>query len=198
MDVGIVLQQGGHPVVVAESVETHPGKAVGALSAVASQVLVERLMLVPEDRQVNLGANLEGEVPAGRGTARRVAEDRVLDSIAVPEGTDIDVPVAVRSVVAVPSGLGSGPLFRSVRMANPELHPHDLPGLDRPGAHLEIHALAGARVEGKPGRVRGEVPEVQVRSSSTGVVARVPAAPGTLDYGERALPVTDARASLEL
>ena len=69
MDLGMALQDGGHRIVVTDRMQSDPRERVGALLLLGLQIFVERLVLVPEDCQVDLGSYQEGEV-APRGCAR--------------------------------------------------------------------------------------------------------------------------------
>jgi hypothetical protein len=160
VDARVILEQCGHPVVVAQRVEPDPGEAVRPAPPLATKILVEGLMLVPEQGEIDLWTDPKGEFTAGNLAGRGRAAHGVLDLVAILEGTEGDLPVAFCAAIVSPPAFYPTALLGSVGVADANLHPDGLTGLDGPGADLDPHRFARARVSRQSGRVGRKMPDL--------------------------------------
>ena len=121
---------------------------------------VQRLMLMPQERQVDLRTDAERERRPRHlchGTAR---VNRVLDRLAALEWADGRGPVAVRTLVALPRRVHVP--TRGLVVGRFPADPDGLPGRDGPRPDPDAYALARAHSSRLSRGIRGQVPDLQL------------------------------------
>jgi hypothetical protein len=149
-----------HRVVIAQRVEPHPGLAEAAAAGRDGRVAVERLVLVPEEREQEAGLVAMGERAGAHLARRRTPDKPVVDPFAGRERAELCGPVAVRAAVLAPDGRHHGARQRAGGRDRAKLDADRLTRLDRPGADGELER---AMPPGPARRARGVgrlVPEV--------------------------------------
>ncbi len=142
------------------------GKPVGPLWSRGVQIFVERLVLVPEDRKVQLRAHDKQEGLPVAGPGRRAPSQPVLHPIPVRKRADVEKPVAVGLPVDIPGALHLSSLHRAVLVQDLILDPGSLAPLDGPGAELKIDVLPRTHEKRKARGVRCEMPDDHDRTRS--------------------------------
>ena len=170
MNPGMLRDQCGHGVIVADGVQANPRQQMTATAAGRGEVPVERLVLMPEQREMDLRLDVEGpdwSVDLARG---RPAMDRVADAVPIRERAQLGPPVAVRPLIVLPDRrrprFGRG----AINALDPCRDPHLLGWLDRPGADCECDPFVSAHAVRRAGSVGCQVPEIHGWSSTREMV----------------------------
>ena len=155
--VGVALQQGRHGIVVPERVQPHPREQKPSGGLGAQTIEVERLMLMPQQRQKKPRPHPGLERPGGRLTLRGATHHRILNRRAGVKRAQLGAPIAVRAAVGVPRrarlARGDGAPF-----LNPPIDLNGLFGLNRPSADLQVEPPPAPLEHGSLARVSGLVP----------------------------------------
>ncbi len=162
MDAGILCRQRRHRVVVTDGVQPHPGMDIATGLVGQRYVFVGRLVLVPENGQVNLGTYPKGNCRPRHRAGTRATVHGVIDPITLGEGAEVRIPLAIGALIAQPLGFDPAFVHSPATMVDPVVHPDGLCRLDRPGADVQCDSLPRAYSMGRAGRVGGQMPDLHL------------------------------------
>src|SRR3990172_10674619 len=133
-----------HRVVISQCMESNPGMEITTLGSLEGRILVDGLVLVPEEGEVKLRADGERSRRADDLRFTDAASHVIRHAIAVSERSQQGFPVAVRTVVETPAGCAISVRAAPVPGADLVRHPNGLARLDGPGADAQPDQLTRA------------------------------------------------------
>src|SRR3990172_708769 len=133
MNAVMLLYDVRHRVVVAQCMESNPGMKIAAFGSLEGRVLVDGLVLVPEEGEVKLRADEKRSRRSDDLRFTDAASQVIGHAIAVGERSQPGFPVAVRPVVETPAGCDF--FVRAAPVASDDLvsHANRLARLHGPG-----------------------------------------------------------------
>jgi hypothetical protein len=117
-------------------------------------------MLMPEQREVDHGANDECHLVGGHGGSPHRPDDAVPDPVSVAKGAETNLPVGVSSAVLYPAGRNLPRGGQAPPGHRPELAVDLLPWFDRPRADPQPHRDPWGHPVGIASGVRRQMPNL--------------------------------------